>query len=159
MPQCLLLRHIAAVGHVSRSGDGNGSDTKQWRSCADAAAARYSKSSETAQQVARLAALACSAEKKQASQAITQVEGVGFAAEYIEAAERFYVDRLSVNVIEMRLHGTEMIRLAIPLLLARAGPIGPFDANDSERTSARTARDVLTGAASFSLHLNLMVFY
>jgi len=44
---------------------------------------------------------------KRTSQAITQVEGVGFAAEYIEAAERFYVDRLSVNVIEMRLHGTE----------------------------------------------------
>jgi hypothetical protein len=80
---------------------------EKWRSCADAAAARYSKSTETAQQVARLAALACSAEKKQAIQAVTEVEGVDFAAEYIEAAERYYIDRLSVNVIEMRLHGTE----------------------------------------------------
>ena len=41
---------------------------EKWRSSADAAAARYSKSTETAQQVARLAALACSAEKKQAIQ-------------------------------------------------------------------------------------------
>jgi hypothetical protein len=54
-----------------------------------------------------LVALACSAEKKQAGQAVSQVEGVAFADQYIEAAERYYVDRLSVNVIEMRLHGTE----------------------------------------------------
>jgi hypothetical protein len=80
---------------------------EKWRSCADAAAARYSKSSESAQQVARLAAFACSAEKKPASQAVSQVEGVAFADQYIEAAERYYVDRLSVNVIEMRLRGTE----------------------------------------------------
>ena len=80
---------------------------EKWRSCADAAAARYSKSSESAQEVARLVALACSAEKKQAGQAVSQVEGVAFADQYIEAAERYYVDRLSVNVIEMRLHGTE----------------------------------------------------
>jgi hypothetical protein len=80
---------------------------EKWRSCADAAAARYSKSSETAQEVARLAALACNAEKKQANQAVSQVEGAGFADQYIEAAERHYIDRLSVNVIEMRLRGTE----------------------------------------------------
>ena len=80
---------------------------EKWRSCADAAAARYSKSSESAQEVARLAALACSAEKKQAAQAVSQIEGVAFADQFIEAAERHYVDRLSVNVIEMRLHGTE----------------------------------------------------
>jgi hypothetical protein len=80
---------------------------EKWRSCADAAAGRYSKSSESAQEVARLAALACSAEKKQATQAVSQVEGVAFADQFIEAAERHYVGRLSVNVIEMRLHGPE----------------------------------------------------
>jgi hypothetical protein len=80
---------------------------EKWRTCADAAAARYSKSTESAPVVARLAALACSSEKKQAAQAVSQVEGVAFADQFIEAAERHYVDRLSVNVIEMRLHGAE----------------------------------------------------
>ena len=80
---------------------------EKWRSCGDAAAARYSRSIESAQEVARLAALACHAEKKQATQAVSKVEGVSFAEQFIEAAERHYIDRLSVNVIEMRLHGAE----------------------------------------------------
>jgi hypothetical protein len=80
---------------------------EKWRSCGDATAARYAKSSETAQEVARLAALACSAEKKQAAQAVSQVEGVAFADQFIEAAKRHYIGRLSVDVIEMRLHGSE----------------------------------------------------
>jgi hypothetical protein len=44
---------------------------EKWRACADAAALRYSKSSESAPVVARLAAVACIAEKKQALQAVT----------------------------------------------------------------------------------------
>ncbi|MCK1512943.1 hypothetical protein IVB22_10215 [Bradyrhizobium sp. 190] len=80
---------------------------EKWRACADAAAVRYSKSSESAPVVARLAALACHDEKTKASQAIVQVEGAAFGEQYIEAAERYYVDRLSVNVMEMRLHGAE----------------------------------------------------
>jgi hypothetical protein len=79
----------------------------KWRACGDAAAARYSKSSESAPIVARLAALACYDEKKQATQAVSQVEGSAFADQFIEAAERHYVDRLSVSVMEMRLHGSE----------------------------------------------------
>lgn len=75
----------------------------KWRSCADAAAARYSKSTESAPVVAQLAALACSAEKKEVRDAITQREGAGFAGEYIDAAERHYIGLLSVKVIEMRL--------------------------------------------------------
>ena len=51
--------------------------------------------------------LACNAEKKQATQAVSQVEGASFADQFIEAAERHYIGRLSVNVIEMRLRGTE----------------------------------------------------
>jgi hypothetical protein len=79
----------------------------KWRACADATAARYSKSAESAAAVARLAALACHEEKKQASQAVVQVEGAAFGEQFIEAAERHYIDRLSVNVMEMRLKGTE----------------------------------------------------
>jgi hypothetical protein len=77
----------------------------RWRACGDAAAARHAKSTESAPVAARLAALACHEEKKQASQAISQVEGSSFADQFIEAAERHYVDRLSVNVMEMRLRG------------------------------------------------------
>jgi hypothetical protein len=80
---------------------------EKWRSCADAAASRYSKTSESAQEVARLAALACHPEKKEANQAVSRVEGVAFADQFIEAAERHYVDRLSVTVIEMRVRGPE----------------------------------------------------
>ena len=80
---------------------------EKWRACADATAARYSKSTESAPVVARLAALAYHDEKKQASLAIVQVEGAAFGEQYIEAAERYYVDRLSVNVMEMRLRGAE----------------------------------------------------
>lgn len=75
----------------------------KWRSCADAAAARYSKSTESAPVVAQLAALACTDEKKAVREAMTQREGANFAIEYIEAAERHYIGVLSVKVIEMRL--------------------------------------------------------
>ena len=75
----------------------------KWRSCADAAAARHSKSTESAPVVARLAALACAAERKQALEAVSQNETAGFAADYIDTTERRHIDRLSVDVIEMRL--------------------------------------------------------
>lgn len=75
----------------------------KWRSCADAAAVRYSKSAESAPVVARLAALACVAEKKQAWELVSQKDGANVADDYVEAMERRYIDRLSVNVIEMRL--------------------------------------------------------
>ncbi len=80
---------------------------EKWRGCAEAAAVRYSKSSESAQEAARLAALACNAEKKHAIQAVSQVEGVAFSEQFIEAAERHYIGVLSVKVIEMRLHSPE----------------------------------------------------
>jgi len=79
----------------------------KWRACADATAVRYSKSTESASAVARLAALACHEEKKQASQAVVQAEGAAFGEQFIEAAERYYIDRLSVDVMEMRLKATE----------------------------------------------------
>ena len=75
----------------------------KWRSCADAAAVRYSKSTESAPVVARLAALSCNDEKKEALQAVSQREGASFAEQFIDSAERYYVDVLSVRVIEMRL--------------------------------------------------------
>ena len=76
---------------------------EKWRACADAAAERYSKSTESAPVAARLAALACNDEKKEALKAVSQREGASFADQYIESAERYYVDVLSVRIIEMRL--------------------------------------------------------
>jgi hypothetical protein len=106
----MRMQFLVAVGVVlstAASAQDWKSAIEKWRGCADAAAARYSKSNETAQEVARLAALACGAEKTQAVQAVSQSDGVAFAEEYIETAERHYMDRLSVNVVEMRLRGTE----------------------------------------------------
>jgi len=74
----------------------------KWRSCADAAAVRSSKSAESAPVVARLAALACAAEKRQVWQAVLQQDGASFAVDFVGTMERRYMDRLSVDVIEMR---------------------------------------------------------
>jgi hypothetical protein len=79
------------------------SEIAKWRACADAAAARYAQSTESAPVVARLAALACVAEKRQAAQAVARQDGEHFADEYIETIERRYIDQLSLNVVEMRL--------------------------------------------------------
>lgn len=76
---------------------------QKWRDCADAAAIRYAKSAESAPVVARLAALSCDAEKKKATEAVRQADGSSFAEEYVNTAEKFYIDRLSVKVIELRL--------------------------------------------------------
>ena len=75
----------------------------KWRSCADAAAARYSKSTESAPVAARLAAMACDAEKKKTWQAVSQQDGANFADDYVDTMERRYIDRLSISIIEMRL--------------------------------------------------------
>jgi hypothetical protein len=64
---------------------------------------RYSKSAESAPVVARLAALACVAEQKRAWELVSQKEGANVADDYVEAMERRYIDRLSVDVMEMRL--------------------------------------------------------
>lgn len=75
----------------------------KWRSCADGAAVRYSKSTESAAAVARLAALACAAEKKKVWELLSHSDGANVADDYVEAMERRYIEVLSVNVIEMRL--------------------------------------------------------
>jgi hypothetical protein len=106
MGKYLLFALISIISTEAAAQDWKPAVDK-WRACGDAAAARYSKSTESAPVVARLAALACQEEKKQASQAVSLVEGSSFADQFVEAAERHYVDRLSVNVIEMRLHGSE----------------------------------------------------
>ena len=61
------------------------------------------KSAEGAPVVARLAALACAAEKKKVWELLSQSDGANVADDYVEAMERRYIDRFSVNVIEMRL--------------------------------------------------------
>ena len=76
---------------------------EKWRDCADAAAARYAKSTESAPVVARLATLSCVDERKATLEAVKQVERASFAEDYLETLERRYIDVLSVKVIEMRL--------------------------------------------------------
>jgi hypothetical protein len=76
---------------------------EKWKSCADVTAVRYSKSTESAPVVARLAAQSCVAEKREALAAVSQKEGARFADDYIDTAERYYIDRLAVDVMEMRL--------------------------------------------------------
>jgi hypothetical protein len=75
----------------------------KWRSCADAAAARYSKTAESAPVAARLAGLSCANEKKQVWQAVSQHDGARFADDYVDTVERSYIDILSVKIIELRL--------------------------------------------------------
>ena len=75
----------------------------KWRACADAAAVRYAKSTESAPVVARLAIVSCAAEKKATLDAIKQVESPSFTEEYLDTLERKYIDILAVRVIEMRL--------------------------------------------------------
>ena len=76
---------------------------KKWKSCADAAAVRYSKSAESVSVVSRLAILSCHAEKQEALKALTQEDGARFAEDYVETAERRYSDLLAIDVMEMRL--------------------------------------------------------
>lgn len=76
---------------------------EKWRACADAAAVRYAKSTESAPVVARLAISSCVAERKATLEAIKQVESASFTEDYIDTLERRYIDVLAVKVIEMRL--------------------------------------------------------
>ena len=95
----VLLGCMLATGAVAQESK---SLIAKWRACADAAAARYAKSTESAPVVARLAALSCIAEKRRAAQAIAKEDGDHFADEYVETVERRYIDRLSIDVMEMR---------------------------------------------------------
>ena len=76
---------------------------EKWRACADAAAVRYAKSTESAPVVARLAILSCVSEKKETMEAVKLVESANFADDYIETLERKYIDILAIKIIEMRL--------------------------------------------------------
>jgi hypothetical protein len=93
---------ISTLAFAQEKGKGNPA-LEKWRACADAAAARYSKSAESAPVVARYAIMSCHDEKKAASEALIQEQGPRFAEEFIEAAERRYTDLLAIDIIEMRL--------------------------------------------------------
>lgn len=49
------------------------------------------------QAVARLAALACAAEKKQVWQVVSVQDSASFADNYVEAVENHYLDRVAVT--------------------------------------------------------------
>jgi hypothetical protein len=76
---------------------------EKWQACADAAAVRYAKSTESAPVAARLAILSCVAEKRATLEAVKQVESPSFAEDYIDTLERKYIDVLAVRIVEMRL--------------------------------------------------------
>jgi hypothetical protein len=76
---------------------------EKWRACADAAAVRYAKSTESAPVVARLAILSCVSERKKTLEAVKLDESTSFAEEYVETLERKYTDVLAIKIIEMRL--------------------------------------------------------
>jgi hypothetical protein len=78
-------------------------DLQKWRACADAAAVRYAKSTESAPVAARLAILSCVAERKETMEAAKRVESASFAEDYIDTLERKYIDVLAVRIMEMRL--------------------------------------------------------
>ena len=67
---------------------GSGTIFKKYRKCASGCT---------------LAALACVAEKKRAWELVSQKDGANVADDYVVAMERRYIDRLSVDVMEMRL--------------------------------------------------------
>jgi hypothetical protein len=98
---------LAAVACIVSSGaiaqEESKSALKNWRACADAAAVRYAKSTESAQVVSRYAIMSCRAERQTAWQALSQESGAHFADDYVETAERRYADLLAIDVIEMRL--------------------------------------------------------
>jgi hypothetical protein len=96
----VLLGCVLATDAVAQDSK---SEIAKWRACADAAAARYAQSTESAPVVARLAALSCVAEKRKAVQAVAKEDGDRFADEWVETIERRYIDHLSVDVMEMRL--------------------------------------------------------
>ena len=76
---------------------------EKWQACADAAAVRYAKSTESAPVAARLAILSCVAERKATLEAVKRVESASFTEDYIDTLERRYIDVLAVRIIEMRL--------------------------------------------------------
>jgi hypothetical protein len=75
---------------------------EKWQACADAAAVRYAKSTESAPVVARLAILSCVAEKRATLEAVKLVESASFADDYIDTLERRYTDVLAIRIMEMR---------------------------------------------------------
>jgi hypothetical protein len=98
-----LLIAIACMITTAASAQEWKSAVEKWRTCADAAAVRYSKSTESAPVAARLAALSCATEKKQVWQSVSEHDSAHFADDYVETVERHYIDILSVKIIEMRL--------------------------------------------------------
>ena len=81
----------------------------KWRACGDGRGARLFEKHARVRPWSHASRHWLATRRKEASLA-SHFAGrrlSGFADQFIEAAERHYVDRLSVNVMEMRLHGSE----------------------------------------------------
>jgi hypothetical protein len=103
MYKLILVAVVSIISTAAPAQEESKVALKKWRACADATAARYAKSTEAAQVVSRYAIMSCRAEKQAAWQALSQESGAHFADEFIESAERRYIDLLAIDVIEMRL--------------------------------------------------------
>lgn len=100
----LLVALGCMISTVTFAQDDLNSAMIKWRSCVDNTAARYSKSTESAVVVARLAAFSCKADRDSVWKKKTEEGGTASSAEqYVELAERLYLDKVAVDVIEMRI--------------------------------------------------------
>ena len=103
MHRLMLAAVVCLVSFAARAEDDSKIAIKKWRTCADATATRYAKTTEPALVVSRLAILSCRDEKQAAWQALSQESGAHFADDWVETMERRYTDLLAIRVIEMRL--------------------------------------------------------
>ena len=103
MYRLILAAVVCIASSAATAQEDSKSALKKWRACADAAATRYSKGTESAPVVSRYAIMSCRAEKQAAWQALSQESGAHFADDFVETAEKRYTDLLAIDVIEMRL--------------------------------------------------------
>ncbi|WP_441228219.1 hypothetical protein AB7813_14705 [Tardiphaga sp. 20_F10_N6_6] len=103
MYKFMLAAIVCLVSFAATAEEESKIAVKKWRTCADAAATRYAKTTEPALVVSRLAILSCRDEKQAAWQALSQESGAHFADDWVETMERRYTDLLAIQVIEMRL--------------------------------------------------------
>jgi hypothetical protein len=103
MYRLMLAAVVCIASSAATAQEDSKSALKKWRACADAAATRYAKSTESAPVISRYAIMSCRAERQAAWQALSQENGAHFADEFVETAEKRYTDLLAIEIIEMRL--------------------------------------------------------
>jgi hypothetical protein len=105
MPKQLLLIALGCMmSTVALAEDDLNSAMIKWKSCVDKTAVRYSKSTESAAEVARLAAFSCKADKDLVWKEVKKTGSTDSSADqYVETAERVYLNKVAVDVLELRI--------------------------------------------------------